>query len=294
MIDREEPPAPARRSRDGGYAMVAAITAVAAFAYIGFQIMAADRGDIAGVLARSEQARLMAAADAGVMLAIHGLGAEDAAQRWPIDGRTQQVEFAGADVAITVDDERGKAPLMGLNPAQSRALFEGAGADPDRVDALVNALRDFQSGEDEMAPDPARIAADPLGAAPVRQGDFRTVGDLMAFKDMDADLYARLAPAVTVFFEESGPFEPRHATPLAKAAMNASEYDPEDAALDASDKSDQQTQEPAEAIVDDNLVGRTLTVTSIARGRGGARAERSVIVELTGAADNPYWIRYTE
>ncbi len=273
--------------------MVAAITAVAAFAFIGFQIMAADRGQIAGVIARMEHAKLMAAADAGVMLALHGLAAEDAAQRWPIDGRTQQVEFAGADVAITVEDERGKAPLMGLNPAQSRALFEGAGADPDRVDALVNELRDFQSGEDEMAPDAVKIAADPLGNAPVRQGDFRTVGDLMAFKDMDADLYARLAPVVTVFFEESGPFEPHHATPLAKAAMNASEYDPE-LSSENPDKSDQPDQQPTEEIVDDNLIGRTLTVTAVARDRAGSRAERKAIVELTGAADTPYWIRYTE
>lgn len=286
------PPDRDKTGRDGGYAMVAAITAVAAFAYISFEVMAADRGAIAGVSARMEQARLIDAADAGMMIAIHGLAAEDAAQRWPIDGRTQQIDFDGMDVAVTVNDERGKAPLMGLNPSQSRALFEGAGASGDRLDALVTEMRDFQSGEDDLAPDKVNSQTDSLAGASVRKGDFRSVGDLMAFKDMDADLYARIAPAVTVFFEESGPFEPRHALPLAAAAMASSEFDAQDS--DPPPSSDNPEEKPTEEIVDENIIGRTLTVTAVARDRNGGRGGRSAIVELTGAADQPFWIRYAE
>ena len=78
---------PSRSRRDAGYALVVAVVAVGAFAFIAYQVLAADRGVIASVSARVEQARLAAAADAGVMMAIHGVGQEDESQRWSIDGR---------------------------------------------------------------------------------------------------------------------------------------------------------------------------------------------------------------
>jgi general secretion pathway protein K len=286
-----------------GFAMVAAVAAVGAFAFISFEVLAADRGVISDVSARVEQARLSAAADAGMMLAIHGVGQEDVSQRWAIDGKVREVEFRGVDLLITVQDERGKAPLDGLNPAQSRALFEGAGASDDRLDALVDELRDFQSADDDdstaAAPAPSSDAQG-LSAAPIRRGGFRSVGDLMVLKDMDAELYSKIAPAVTVFFEESGPFERGHASPLAAATMRASEDEsPEEVQLD------QQTddQKPAEAIEDENLIGRTLTVNVTARGPGGFQTHRMAIFELTGSNNAhpnesvpsaPYWIRYAE
>jgi general secretion pathway protein K len=281
--------------------MVAAVAAITAFAFISYEVLAADRGVISGVSARVEQARLSAAADAGMMMAIHGVGQEDASQRWAINGHGREVVFRGIDLLITVQDERGKAPLDGLNPAQSRALFEGAGASDDRLDALVDELRDFQSADDddETAP-PVKTDAQGLAAAPLRKGGFRTVGDLMALKDMDADLYSRIAPAVTVFFEESGPFERGHASPLAAATMRASEDEsPEENQLDQSTDEDR----PTETIEDENLIGRTLTINVVARGPNGVQTHRMAIMELTGSNNphpnetkptTPYWIRYVE
>jgi general secretion pathway protein K len=288
--------------REHGFAMVAAVAAVGAFAFISFEVLAADRGVISSVSASVEQARLSAAADAGMMMAIHGIAQEDQSQRWTLDGHTREVAFRGVDLSITVQDERGKAPLDGLNPAQSRALFQGAGATDDRLDALVDELRDFQSADDDdsttTTPPPAQGQG--LAAAPIRHGGFRTVGDLMVLKDMDANLYSRIAPAVTVFFEESGPFERGHASALAAATMRASEDEsPEEEQLD------QQSEDakPAEAIEDENLIGRTLTINVIAHGPNGAQTHRMAIVELTGSNNPhpnekvqsaPYWIRYAE
>ena len=293
--------------RDHGFAMVVAVTALAAFAFISFEVLAADRGVIAGVSARVEQARLAAAADAGMMMAIHGLAQEDASQRWAIDGRSREVTFRGVGLLITLQDERGKAPLDGLNPAQSRALFQGAGASDDRLDALVDELRDFQSADDDQTVASAPTEAQDLSTAPLRRGGFRTVGDLMVLKDMDANLYARIAPAVTVFFEESGPFERGHASPLAAATMRATENDsPEDEQLGQSVDDER----PTESVEDENMIGRSVTVNVIARGPGGTQTHRMAIVELTGSGDPtsgagqtaspsgkvslPYWIRYVE
>ncbi len=293
--------------REHGFAMVVAVTALGAFAFISFEVLAADRGVIAAVSARVEQARLAAAADAGMMMAIHGIAQEDASQRWAIDGRGRALSFRGVDLVITIQDERGKAPLDGLNPAQSRALFHGAGASDDRLDALVDELRDFQSADDDQTVASAPTEAQGLAAAPLRRGGFRTVGDLMVLKDMDANLYARLAPAVTVFFEESGPFERSHATPLAAATMRATENDsPEDEQMAQSVEDER----PTESIEDENMIGRSVTVNVIAHGPAGAQTHRMAIVELTGSGEAatragntasasgkvsvPYWIRYVE
>lgn len=284
----------ARRS-ERGFALVAAITAAAALSYIAFEVLAADRGETAGVAGQVAQARLAAAADAGVALALHGLGTQDRAARWSLDGRVRHIDFDGFDLAVVVQDERGKAPLAGLTDSQARALFEGAGAAGDRLDALVDEFRDWQADVDEQADQALGPAARELSAPGLqaRHGAFRSVGELMALRDMDSSLFSRIAPAVTVFFGESGPFEPKNASPLAIAAMSGLGGDsPQDIAVDTASSNEQPVEEIAEA--DDDLIGRTLTVNVVARDRAGRRTHRTAIVELTGSKAQPYWVRYVE
>ena len=54
--------------------MIAAIVSVAAFGFIAYQLIAQDRGVLAEVRGESEQAKLTAACNAGLYMAIHGLG----------------------------------------------------------------------------------------------------------------------------------------------------------------------------------------------------------------------------
>ncbi len=287
---RERPP---DCTRDRGYALVAAVTAVAAFAYIAFQVLAAGRGQIAGVGARVEQAKLQAAADAGMMIAIHALGDPDPTRHGPLDGTFRRGDFDGTALAISVQDERGKVPLDGVNATQSRALFENAGASGPRVDALVAELTDFQFGDEDSDSDTpaAPVAPGPYGT--VRHGGFRTVGDLMALKDMDVALFERIAPAVTVFFEESGPFQPNNAGALARSTMTAEEQSTPDLFARENADADQSGDAPPPP-EDLDVIGRTLTVQVVAVDRRGARAHRMAIVELTGDSRQPYWVRYQE
>lgn len=267
---------------------------MAAFSYVAFQVLAADQGAVTSVAARVRQARLAAAADAGMALAIHGLAIDDPADRWAIDGRVRQVDFEGVNLSVTVEDERGKAPLAGLNDDQSRALFQGAGASGDRLDALVDQFRDWQT-ESDVVSSPSTVAADAAGSAPglsPRHGTFRTIGELMGLKDMTPALWARVAPAVTVFFEQSGPFEPKNAGALAIRAMSA---EATQSAEELQNSQDMTMQHPDEQILpDDHLVGRTLTVRVVAKDRAGDRTHRTAIIELTGVKSQPYWVRYAE
>ena len=282
-------PRPATSRREGGYALVAAVTSVLAFAYIAFQVLAADEGGIGAVAARINQAKLSAAADAGIALAVHALADPDRGARWSLDGRPHQADFAGDELTIVLEDERGKAPLAGLNDAQARALFTGGGATGDRLDALVTEFRDWQTEADTVANAPGVQSG-----SPVRHGPIRTIGELVGLKDMDPALLARITPAVTVFFEENGPFLPKHASPLALATMNA---DIEEASASGSplDGAESAAERPAEELApDENLQGRTVTVRVTARDRGGAQTHRMAIIELTGDGRQPYWVRYVE
>ncbi len=282
---------PPAAGRDDGYALLAAVTAVAAFAYLAFQVLAANQGAVALVAGRMQQARLAAAAEAGLALAVHGLAADDRGARWSIDGRPRRLQFDGVDLTITVEDERGKAPLGSLNDGQARALFAGAGATGERLDALVGEFRDWQT-EDTTAPDATRSLLAPPPGPPVRHGPFRTVGELGGLKDLDPATFARIAPAVTVFFEESGPFIPEHASLLARATMSADVVqDPEALAADTPAAAGSLDQDLAP---DDHFIGRTLTIRVVARDRDGARTHRTEIIEMTGDRARPYWVRYLE
>jgi hypothetical protein len=239
------------------------------------------------VSARIGQAKLSAAADAGIYFAVHALANPDRGARWSLDARPHDLDFAGDELTIVLEDERGKAPLAGLNDSQARALFAGGGATGERLDALVTEFRNWQV-EDEASENAPAAAP----GQPVRHASFRTIGELIGLSDMDPTLLARIAPAVTTFFEETGPFTPEHATPLAVATMSA---DIEEAPN--SDQQDALTPPPQvaeELAPDDNLQGHTVTVRVTARDHSGARTHRMAIVELTGDPQRPFWVRYVE
>jgi general secretion pathway protein K len=275
---------------DGGYALVAAVVAVAAFAYMAYDVLAADRGAIAAASARAEQAKLAAAADAGIALAIHGLAADDVGARWSNDGRTRQLEFNDVDLTVTVEDERGKAPLSGLDNIEARALFAGAGATGQQLDHLVGEFRDWQS-DPAAGVDLSGLDIPPSEGRMIRHGPFRTVDEMAALQDMTPQIFAKVAPVTTVFFEDSGGFSPEHAQPLAKAAMGAD-------ALQVPDEADTEAvtanERPEEELQTQIAIGVPMTVRVVAHDRSGARAERMEIIELTGDKDNPYWVRYAQ
>jgi general secretion pathway protein K len=291
MAPRNRPHSPRRpRPDDGGYALLAAIVAVMAFAYMAYEVLAADRGVIAAVSGRMTQARLRAAADAGLAMAVHGLAADDVNARWSNDGRTRQLEFDGIDLTITVEDEHGKAPLSGMDDAQARALFAGAGATGEQLDHLVAEFRDWQSDPAAGVDMSGLIFPEPDGR-PVRHGPFRTVDEMAALQDMTPQVFARVAPVTTAFFESTGGFDADHAQPLAKAAMSADDLQ---APVTADADAEIANERPEEELQTQSLIGDPLTIRVVAHDRSGARAERMEIVELTGDPANPWWVRFSQ
>jgi general secretion pathway protein K len=279
------------KAGERGYAMIAAIVGVAAFGFIAFQLIAQDRGVLAEVRGESEQAKLIAACNAGLMLAIHGLADPDPAQRWGIDGRPRTGSFANIGLTITVEDERGKIPLNGIIEEEARQLFQMAGATGTQLDTLTDSFEDWQDVDN--TPRPAGAEAPfyaPFGYKP-RNAGFHTVGELRMIKGMTDDIYNKVAPASTVFFGESGGFSEQTSQVLALEVLgeegpNSLEVQQRVAQLSGAAA-------PPPSLIKASYVARTLTVRVEAR-ENGAYLKRNAIIELTGNASDPYWFRYLD
>jgi general secretion pathway protein K len=269
--------------QDRGYALIIALIAVMAFAYVSFQVLAANEGALAGSSASAERARLTAAADAAVTIAVHGLGETDPSVRWAADGEPRHVDFNGVDLVVSVDDEQRKAPLAGLDDNQARALFSGAGASGAQLDALVAEFSDWR--------EQARASEEAGASSTTEIHRFRSLGELMMLKDMSPDLYSQIVPAVTVYYEPGATFDAEHANPLALATMQAMAGAAPSLLTSGPLASQHSALDTAPV---DRIIGHTLSVHVTARDRNGATAQRLAVVGLSGSKTEPVWVRYVE
>jgi general secretion pathway protein K len=278
-------------SRERGYAMIAAIVGVAAFGFIAFEIMAQDRGVLAEVRGEGEQAQLVAACNAGLYMAISNLATTDLTQRWGIDGRSRIVPFGAMTLTITVEDERGKVPLNGIIEEEVRTLFAAAGATGTQLDQIADSFEDWQDSDNSARPNGAEAPAyASLGYKP-RNAAFRTVGELRMIKGMTDGLYARVAPATTVFFGESGGFAETTAQPLALQVLgDVTATSPEVIEREGELSGQIPVRQPITKV---SYIGRTFTIRVEAR-RGATYLKRTAIIELTGSTAAPYWLRYLD
>lgn len=278
-----------RRGGDDGYAIVAAVAALAVFAALAYGVLAFDRGDVAGLAAEYARARLEAAADAGLAKAIEGLAVDDAAQRWAIDGRPRAMQFEGIRLSIAVEDERGKVPMDTLSDEQVRRLFEGAGARGAQLDTLIDSYLDWLDDDDDARPHGAEAPQyQALGIRP-RNGTPVTVDELARLKGMSPAIFARVRPVLTPYFGIAGAFSPSTASPLAVAVLSAGG----EGGVDAIERQREQDGErPAIEIANEkSLAGRALTVVVRAQDGQGGALERRTVIEMTGAASPAYYVR---
>ncbi len=276
---RSGPPADER----GGFALVSAIISVLIFSYIAFAVLAADRGALAGMDAAMRSARLEAAADAGLATAVHALGAESDNGRWRPDNRSHRLMLDGAEVVITIEDERGKAQLNVLDEEQLRRLFEAGGASGSRLDLLIDGVLDWR--DDGQRVDGGLLAYARRGLRP-RWAPMRTVSELGELEGMDQALLARIAPSLTVW-GGGEPFIPGSDS-LASRVMSTRGVDGVDSIAGQRELAGQRAALETGFV---SYVGRPLTLRIEARDRQGGVFRRAVVVEFTGRPVQPYWVR---
>jgi general secretion pathway protein K len=279
------------RGRDRGYAMLAAILGIAAFSYVSFEAIAENRGVISAVQAESERAKLAAACEAGLALVVSGLASKDKKQQWPIDSTTRRFMFDDVSLTIIVEDERGKIPLNGINEDQVRELFQAAGVSGSRLSTLVDSYEDWIDPDNDRRQSGAEAKDYASFGYTPRNGNFHTTDELRLLKGMDDDLYARVAPAITVFFGESGGFSEDTSQILALQAL--SEVAPNSPEIIHREQQIAGLAPPRDPGSVPFMLGRIVTVRVEAK-RAGADMKRAMIVELTGNPADPVWRRYLD
>jgi len=275
-----------KRRGERGYALVAAVASIAAFALMALLLQTSSAGTIQIARAELVNARAQAAAEAGIALAISHLLSTDPAGRWDFDDRTRRLTFDGAAVAIRIEDEHGKVPINLAEPDQLRRLLEGVGLDGRALDVAVDSLIDWRDADEDPQPAGAEYPSyRSRGIAP-RNGPLLSIDELGEVRGFSPALIERLRPLVTVHFG-TGPFEPRHALPLAITAMLG-----DAGAADAIDR-ERELEGQRTAISTDSPppVGLPITIIADATLPGGGHARRSALIELTGAPVRPYVIR---
>jgi len=276
---------PSAEAREGGFAMIAALMGVMMFALLAYAVLAADRGATAGLDAHLQQARLEAAADAGVFTTLAGLGRTG--ERWPIDGGHRSLTIDAATLDIVVEDERGKVPINGLKEAQMRRLLSAGGVPAAAVNRVAASVLNWEDGTERA--DGAKgvdYAADDIRAS---AGPIKTFGELAVVKGVTQDVLDRIAPFVTVLGDAQDSFDPKTASPFALKVMSDSGEDSPDAIIRAREQAGERAKLDTGPAI--SYVGRPFTVRITARDDRGGAFHRSAMVELTGQPKRPYLVR---
>lgn len=164
-----------------------------------FALSARTEGLQAHYLARSAVARY--AAEAGLELAVLRLQSDDEARRWVADGRPYRFSLEEEAVEVRIVDETGKVDLNAATPDLLIGLMRALGTDELRAQAIAGAIIDFRDSDDLLnavggAEDREYAAAGlPYGA---KDAGIVTIEELQQVLGMDADLYRRMRPYLTV------------------------------------------------------------------------------------------------
>lgn len=280
------------RESEDGYAMIAAVAGIAVFAMMALTLIEANRSEIVTVSAEVGQAKASAAADAGLAIAVDALLSKDRASRWSIDGRQRSTSFDGATLKIRVEDERGKVPINLLDDELAARLMEATGLGfgaPARIAA--DSLIDWIDDDDEPRPDGAEVEYYASRGIRPRNGPLQSTEELAQIRGFDSSMIARMKPFVTVHFG-TGSFDARFAHPRAISVMLDGGADSPAAINRQRELDGQRTAiEIGDAL---DLVGRPLMISVEATRPDGARAERQMVIELTGSDERPYIVRAFE
>lgn len=281
-----------RISEDDGYAIIVAVVALAFFAFVALGLTSSTRATIGYAQAVVTRARLRAAVDAGLAAAVHGLAIDNRGLRWTIDGRPHDFMLDDLHIRIEVEDEYGKIPINEIDETQVRAMFELAGASGRDLDIVTDSFLDWRDDDDEVRPNGAEVKYYlPRGYTP-RNGALLSLGELLRIRGVTPEIYAKIAPAATIWSSQGGAFNEQTAQPFALSVMQGGGLD---SAAVIQRKRELAGQRTAIDISENiSLIGHPLTVRVVASDGQGGLFHRNYIIQLTRDQDVSYFVRAIE
>lgn len=273
-----------------GWALVSALWAVTMLA-----LMAAATEALTATSYRAEShaitaAKLDAALDAAVVRAVLGVSDIRPQSRWRIDGEHRRFWFEGTLIDLAVQGEAGRIDLNAASGPLIRQLLVGNGASVENATKITDRILAWRSttgleglhggGDDDYAA--AGLAYRP------RHGPFQTVNEAKLVLGMTPALFARIAPALTVYSKRAS-FDESIAPREALRALHPSDEQKIDDILRLRDAGANLIAGSGSVpTAPPSLAGQAVSIDATARI--GARAfHRSAVVELTGSDTRPYY-----
>jgi general secretion pathway protein K len=254
-----------------------------------------------------ERSQAQAIADAGISRGIAALLADPSGPRWVADGRTYELPFGGGNMRIRLRSENGKVDLNGAPEALVQGLLRslaesGELPDADQAARIAAAILDWRDPDQRVRPGGAedadyRAADSAFGA---RDGAFLSVSELNQVLGVDAEIYAQLAPSLTVhtWAPQVDPMTASRKVLLAVPGLDGGSVDSFLAARESLYESQAQggsgpTRLPIELLSPgarylSRANSRVYTVDAEGELPGGARAGRRAVIQLTGDTRKPY------
>jgi general secretion pathway protein K len=194
---------PQANTRERGLALLVVLWIIVSAALIVSAFNAAVKSGVSFVGSEVQLAKADALLDAGAEIAVAHLIDEDEARRWVPDGKPRIVSFAGANLSIAIADGSSR---IDLNKSDKELLmgllrqFAGSEAAAGRLRDRILVARDKTPGaknQSEARPGPndgnrgERTVSETL--------PFLDVAQLRGLEGMTAELYAAIAPYLTVY-----------------------------------------------------------------------------------------------
>jgi general secretion pathway protein K len=229
---------------------------------------------------REALAQLGAIVDAGLNIAV--LRLLDPRAQPPVDGSPFTVAFAGDQLRLAIQDEAGKIDLNSAQDELLRRLLRSIGADLETASALKDRILDWREpgiGKRLNGAKAPEYRAAGLAYGP-RNGPFESVEEVQLVIGMTPELFAAIAPALTVYSQTPW-IDPSFAPPDVLRALPGMD---EGAIANLLQARASTSARPAV------MIGHAFTIIAVADGPGELHVKRSAVVRLTGRPSVPYWI----
>jgi general secretion pathway protein K len=223
-----------------------------------------------------------AIADAGINIAILRLLDPRLSGQPPVDGSPFSVPFDGHQLRLGIQDEAGKIDLNAAQDELLRRLFRSVGVDLETAQLLKDRILDWREpgiGKRLNGAKAPEYRAAGLAYGP-RNGPFASVEEVQLVMGMTLQLFAAIAPALTVYSQTPW-VDPSFAPPEVLRALAGMDEDAIASLLQA------RASASARPVV---MLGHAFAITAEADGPGGLRVRRSAVIRLTGRPNTPFWI----
>jgi general secretion pathway protein K len=259
-----------------GFALVTVLWAAMILAVIAASIIATGRTETRLAHTRYASAQLDAVADGAINIAILRMLDPSSTAHPPVDATPFTIEFAGHAVAMTAQDESGKVDINMAQEGLLRRLLVTVGVDGLAAQALTDKILDWREAAIGRRLNGAKAEdyRDAGFAYGPRNGPFESVDELQLVMGMNAPLFERIAPSLTIYSQTPW-VDPAFAPIDVLAAL---------AGLGAPSVAETLN---ARAIGKHNAImfGHAFTIS--ARIDDGLRVAKSAIIRLTGSPQTP-------